>query len=423
MHPLRLRRRDVSGRRRVRRDDDHEDTDDEDDKQRSSSSTKTKTYDDDDDRLKSGVAKAPSTGATIATTPVDSTPTSISTVTKSPTALPTLLDQASRPSTTAVSQTIDKRPISETTQHLVIAAGSVAATIALTLIAYVIYRLSRGATLRSIFTTLPRRAPPPPKDDDTLLAWDRKPWNPSGSTLELTPPPPSRPRSHTSTSWPNPRGQSPSRSPFPPPNRAIFRTDAHERPGLSFPPPTRASLVASFSGFSDPPPPPPARDDPLPRTPPRGTSDLSVLMPLYGAASSPTILPSASPPLRAAASPPPSPAALPSRFSWTDSAAKTPVDGRFSRATERSSVARYRTGVESVYSAGTGVYPAGMGTPAVPAVPARFTSGGKRRTAQSEATVFRQHPGTEVVIPHGSRIPSEILDGKIVVRRSGGTGI
>jgi len=37
----------------------------------------------------------------------------------------------------------------------------------------------------------------------------------------------------------------------------------------------------------------------------------------------------------------------------------------------------------------------------------------KHRTQGSDAPIFRAHPGTEVRIPRGSFIPSEILDGKM----------
>ncbi|KAF1814921.1 hypothetical protein P152DRAFT_447208 [Eremomyces bilateralis CBS 781.70] len=55
------------------------------------------------------------------------------------------------------------------------------------------------------------------------------------------------------------------------------------------------------------------------------------------------------------------------------------------------------------------------GEPQVPDVPDRYRRTGARRpdTTVSEATVFRQHPGTEVVIPRGSLVPSEMLDVKV----------
>ncbi|KAF2838170.1 hypothetical protein M501DRAFT_857200 [Patellaria atrata CBS 101060] len=106
-----------------------------------------------------------------------------------------------------------------------------------------------------------------------------------------------------------------------------------------------------------------------------------------------------------------------SRFSWTNTqASQTPREPRFSVATSRSSVPRFRT-VESWVENQTGrverqqskeEVKAGQAAnqEPVPNVPVQY----KHQTSYSEQTVFRQHPGTEVVMQRGSRVPSEILD-------------
>ncbi|KAF9629495.1 hypothetical protein BFW01_g10698 [Lasiodiplodia theobromae] len=153
-----------------------------------------------------------------------------------------------------------------------------------------------------------------------------------------------------------------------------------------------------------------------------------------------------------------------SRFSWTQSsqAPPTPIEpttphsvGRSSIApTERSSVARFRT-VDSWVGNQTGRIPStqlreqphwsyrqststngGLGqvdegqpgwqpeipassVPTVPAVPSQYKPGGaayhqRQNTSYSDQTVFRQHPGTEVKIPRGSLVPSEVLDAHMI---------
>lgn len=156
-----------------------------------------------------------------------------------------------------------------------------------------------------------------------------------------------------------------------------------------------------------------------------------------------------------------------SHFSWTQSSQapptphepKTPTaegsDGRISVATTASSVARFRT-VDSWVGNQTGRIPStqlrvqpqflnrqssstngGLGqvdedqagwqpevaadnsVPTVPSVPSYYKQaplpGHQRQlTGYSDATVFRQHPGTEVQIPRGSLVPSEVLDAHII---------
>ena len=150
-----------------------------------------------------------------------------------------------------------------------------------------------------------------------------------------------------------------------------------------------------------------------------------------------------------------------SRFSWTNSQApQTPRDARdphlsrVSVATSTDSIPRFRT-VESWVSQQAGRYAersikdyfveadtkSEAGTeysrqrststlippdeqdpfpqrfdqtsqssvPTVPQIPSHLKHE-RAVTQASDATVFRQHPGTEIVIPRGSRVPSEVLD-------------
>lgn len=153
-----------------------------------------------------------------------------------------------------------------------------------------------------------------------------------------------------------------------------------------------------------------------------------------------------------------------SHFSWTQSsqAPPTPIEpvtpgenGRLSIATTASSVARFRT-VDSWVGQQAGRIPStqfrnqphlsyrqststngGLGqvdegqpgwqqeyiannsVPDVPSVPSQYKQAGpqthqRQPTAYSDATVFRQHPGTEVQIPRGSLVPSEVLDAHMI---------
>ncbi|GME28715.1 hypothetical protein GTA08_BOTSDO04304 [Neofusicoccum parvum] len=64
-------------------------------------------------------------------------------------------------------------------------------------------------------------------------------------------------------------------------------------------------------------------------------------------------------------------------------------------------------------------YIANNSVPDVPSVPSQYKQAGpqthqRQPTAYSDATVFRQHPGTEVQIPRGSLVPSEVLDAHMI---------
>jgi len=108
-----------------------------------------------------------------------------------------------------------------------------------------------------------------------------------------------------------------------------------------------------------------------------------------------------------------------SRFSWTNSQApQTPreLDLRYSVATARSSMPRYRT-VESWVQQQTGRVEQEQqlremlgqkGQEPVPDLPRKY-----RAPSESTAPEFRVHPGEEVMIPRGSRVPSEILNTKM----------
>lgn len=123
-----------------------------------------------------------------------------------------------------------------------------------------------------------------------------------------------------------------------------------------------------------------------------------------------------------------------SRFSWSNSQApRTPMTAttestvpyqRYSIATSRSSIARFRT-VDSWVGNQAGrldeeslqgyLKQYGLQPPdePVPDVPKHYQA--KHRTNLSDATVFRQHPGTRVDIPTSrvSLIPSDVLDGQV----------
>lgn len=144
-----------------------------------------------------------------------------------------------------------------------------------------------------------------------------------------------------------------------------------------------------------------------------------------------------------------------SRFSWTTSQApNTPREpDRQSIGTTRSSVPRFRTieswvgqqtnrvedqiyGESSQGQRGTSMFPVPdvpkeyQIEPAAPA-PLRIKRNPSRRepednassvyssptvnrnTTRSDAPVFHAHPGTEVVIPRGSLVPSEVLNAKV----------
>ncbi|KAF2104833.1 hypothetical protein NA57DRAFT_71038 [Rhizodiscina lignyota] len=121
-----------------------------------------------------------------------------------------------------------------------------------------------------------------------------------------------------------------------------------------------------------------------------------------------------------------------SRFSWTNSQApRTPAtvtndtvpNQRYSVATARSSIARFRT-VESWVGNQAGRIDEEsfqrhmkQTNPEEPDMPK--DAGPRHRTNLSEATVFRHHPGTEVLIDRGSLVPSEILDGHVTDKRLG----
>lgn len=118
-----------------------------------------------------------------------------------------------------------------------------------------------------------------------------------------------------------------------------------------------------------------------------------------------------------------------SRFSWTNSQAPaTPRDPRESFVTTRSSVPRFRT-VESWIDQQRRKVEArqeqnkrlsnrsSKGRELKEAEKALeeelAATRSKHVTQASDLTVFRHHPGTEVVVPRGSVVPSEILDTKI----------
>ncbi|KAF2138829.1 uncharacterized protein K452DRAFT_320934 [Aplosporella prunicola CBS 121167] len=120
-----------------------------------------------------------------------------------------------------------------------------------------------------------------------------------------------------------------------------------------------------------------------------------------------------------------------SHFSWTT--AQTPTTPRdpsresgLSVASSHSSVGRFRT-VDSWVGAQTNRLPSmqlrggleqlnenearsQFEVPDVPGVPEMYKDHNGHQRNPSDATVFRQHPGTEVVIPRGSLVPSEILN-------------
>ncbi|KAF2762565.1 hypothetical protein EJ05DRAFT_6180 [Pseudovirgaria hyperparasitica] len=121
-----------------------------------------------------------------------------------------------------------------------------------------------------------------------------------------------------------------------------------------------------------------------------------------------------------------------SHFSWnTSQAAQTPKDHDFNRmsgSTFRSTGPRFKTVESWVNSQSNRVEAQRLqqnlaerqeerDRPHVPDVPKQYrgpthTRDLSRQTTKSDATVFRHHPGTEVQIPRASLVPSEILDSK-----------
>jgi hypothetical protein len=270
--------------------------------------------------------------------------------------------------------------------------------------------------------------------------WEKPIWemNSSSGSL-LSKPIPTYARPDTSSSMrPSVLGlQQPSRSPFPPPNplpspsalaeRGVLYIDPREsRPQFHFSQPRRASVASSTSLPIEG----PRRADSHKRT-----SSLSSISPLermmdsmeergHGRGQSRDV------PIKD------------SRFSWTNSQApKTPLEqsrldtSRFSVATSTSSVPRFRSidswvghqatrldehqfqeylemEIENKIQyqrppqASTGIDVAGSSSRSAREKREPYNSG-------LSASFFMQHPGTEVPLPAGSRIPSAILDTKI----------
>ncbi|TID19044.1 Sorting nexin [Venturia nashicola] len=260
-----------------------------------------------------------------------------------------------------------KDGISTGTTHLLIAAGSIGATILVVFVVFLVYRVRNGTPLRHAFKGLGSRQsshslkPINGLEKEAFVSaplgnnWDAYNWEKnkawdadtsfagSSSTLnqnQFYRPEPAFMRSGTSLSGRSQLGVSPSRAPFPPPNLRSA-SSPHMRsnsvpPNIPLPPdpPARARLVsvASSSSF-------------LPIERPRSQSVTEIgtsngAFPAYLANVAPDEDEDLPPQV--------------SHFSWTNSQApRTPVDMRFSVASSVHSVARYRT-VESWVGQQTG---------------------------------------------------------------------
>ncbi|KAF2744926.1 hypothetical protein M011DRAFT_407593 [Sporormia fimetaria CBS 119925] len=359
--------------------------------------------------------------------------------------------------------------LSSTTQHLLIAAGSIGSTILLVLVALSVYTMrKRDLTLLQAINhgknKVTRRGPtPPPK------SWDEKRLAPMeyGSMRKSPITPPQRAVSiarSTSSSSQRPlmalersesfKNHAPKQphapqqgsflleSPLPQRN-ASHRRNISETP--SSPPliiqtpqrsrstSTHASRPVSSSSTLRYPPPPPIYSSLNPLPPPPTFKQFLTNRP--------------------SASHRTNPVGIASRFSWTNSnAPQTPHDAsrdtavpvvqRDSFMTQRSSVPRFRTidswvnqqadRIEvlklkerfraSQSSNGTSVderdlmLDVSAGVPGVPVIPTALVSadmGEKRPNRQDTrdtAPIFRQHPGTEVRFSTRSVVPSEVLE-------------
>ncbi|KAE9967951.1 hypothetical protein BLS_006099 [Venturia inaequalis] len=259
-----------------------------------------------------------------------------------------------------------KDGLSTGTSHLLIAAGSIGATIVVLLVVFLVYRVRHGKSMRDVFKGLGSRQsshslkPINGREKEAFVSaplgsnwevynWEKnKAWDPetsfasSSSSLhqnQFYRPEPAFMRPGTSSSGRSQLGVSPSRAPFPPPNPRSARSHMRSSsvpPNIPLPPdpPAKARLVSAVptSNFL-----PPER----PRS--QSVSDTGTS---YGAF--PANLDDITP-FEDEDSPP-----KVSHFSWTNSQApRTPVDMRFSMASSVHSVARYRT-VESWVGQQTG---------------------------------------------------------------------
>ncbi|KAF2425708.1 hypothetical protein EJ08DRAFT_700254 [Tothia fuscella] len=249
--------------------------------------------------------------------------------------------------------------LSESTEHVLIAAGAIGATIILTFVVYLIYRLRQGTSLREIFKSLKgnpsphfskkphgagkveKVAAPAPRGSDwaPYNPTDKSVWEAetsfAGSSVAINQPYPPNPAflrpgtSSSSRSLLTGTGlQAPSVAPFPPPNRRSL--SAPPSMPLSMHPPTHGSNLLSPTPSSLVLPLEQAGNISHSRTDTKTSTDGSI--PAY-LANIVNGLPTCPPKI--------------SRFSWTNSQApKTPMDPRFSMASSTNSVPRYRT-VES----------------------------------------------------------------------------
>ncbi|KIV99447.1 uncharacterized protein PV09_08876 [Verruconis gallopava] len=443
--------------------------------------------DDDDDASSSSLARQQAVTTTTAVTTVMSQTTMVvfQTLSAAPTPLPqasqvsALPDKGDTSMSSVASPTIGsyigtKRPLSETTQHILIIAGSVAVTMAMMLLGFYIWRrrtnrrkLSRSVSSKS-FEKEPYVTAPLGSNWGTYK-WDPKStFAPAASYKEILVPSPEPTYVRPGTSQSN--RAVPTRAPFAPPNK---RATPNLTPVYVVPtpaprtPPQRQIAVESRAPSPEL---PLQRPETRPSSPSRTSSLPQYLAQMRDA------------PEATNATPPPPKT---SRFSWTNSQApKTPNDpnDRYSVVSEAESVPRYRT-VESWVGNQAGRYeerriqeriqfqldeaigelskdrsagvpplptdgrqPQPVGRAPLKTIPLQDSSSvfvdgvddeeadqvtdlslipeaarktpvsragsrkARRKTNESDMTIFRAHPGTKVDIPDSRFIPSEILD-------------
>lgn len=384
--------------------------------------------------------------------------------------------------------------ISQSTEHLLIAAGSIGATLLIVMLIWGIYTMRRkGLTFRDLVQMSRRRRGRPDRTVDIAkpqihrmpaYASDDKeryslPQPPQNTVLRfdsVSSRAPSVQRDYLGSSLRRPSTPKASHRSFfeeatPPQGLSRAPSNAHSR-GSSSPTllPLQTSLPPRSSNYDDSPPTLPIQ---------RSASFKGSQAPSgYSSERNDIVSPEAPGPTyqnfaasrRFTTNRGPN---YESHFSWTQSSQapptpiepQTPADnGRISVATTASSLARFRT-VDSWVGNQAGRIPStqlrsqphlsyrqststngGLGqvdegqpgwqqdtpndVPEVPSVPSYYkqqpplpqppqdsqsqSQHQRQLTSYSDATVFRQHPGTEVQIPRGSLVPSEVLDAHMI---------